>query len=281
MMAMFSQHFEILQRSILSRACHRDIGQMCQCGSKEALYRCAGMEKCFDPRLRCQACILKDHILHPLHRIEIWNGNHFMGTSLQHLGFLLHLGHHGDRCPNLSSTTRPRIIVVGHTNGFHKISVHFCHCEGAASEAIQLMDQELFPATITQPESMFSFSLLENYHAHSLTSKKSMYDYHAALVNLTSAAFPQEVPVRFLIILIFIKYEPTNENLQNRYGELLRVIRVWSHLSMVRRSGQAHGIDTIITTRRPLSLAIRCPACPEVGVNVDREKMEMASEEEA
>jgi hypothetical protein len=82
------------------------------------------------------------------------------------------------------------------------------------------------------------------------------------------------------LILIFIKYEP-NENLQNRYGELLRVIRVWSHLAMVRRSGQAHGIDTIITTRRPLSLAIRCPACPEVGVNVDRETMEMASEEEA
>jgi hypothetical protein len=50
---------------------------------------------------------------------------------------------------------------------------------------------------------------------------------------------------------------------------------------MVRRSGQAHGIDTIITTRRPLSLATRCPACPEVGVNVDQETMEMASEEEA
>ena len=49
---------------------------------------------------------------------------------------------------------------------------------------------------------------------------------------------------------------------------------------MVRQSGQAHGIDTIITTRRPLSLTIRCPACPEVGENVDREKMEMASEEE-
>lgn len=127
-----------------------------------------------------------------------------MGTSLQHLGFLLHLGHHGDRCPNLSSTTtRPQIIVVGHTNGFHKISVHFCHCEGAASEAIQLMEQKFFPATMTQPESMFSFGLLENYHAHSLISKKSMYDYHAALVNLTNAAFPQEVPVRFFNINIY------------------------------------------------------------------------------
>jgi hypothetical protein len=82
------------------------------------------------------------------------------------------------------------------------------------------------------------------------------------------------------LISIFIKYEP-NENLQNRYGELLQVIRVWSHLAIVRRSGQAHGIDTIITTRCPLSLAIRCPACPEVGINVDREMMEMASEEEA
>lgn len=77
------------------------------------------------------------------------------------------------------------------------------HCKGAASEAIQLMDQEFFLATMTQPESMFPFGLLENYHAHSLTSKKSMYNYHAALVNLTNAAFPQEVPVCFFNINIY------------------------------------------------------------------------------
>jgi hypothetical protein len=60
-----------------------------------------------------------------------------------------------------------------------------------------------------------------------------------------------------------------------------RTFRVWIHLSGLRRRGQAHNIDNIIKGRRKRSLAIPCPACPEVHVNVDLEAIEQAKEDEA
>jgi hypothetical protein len=52
-------------------------------------------------------------------------------------------------------------------------------------------------------------------------------------------------------------------------------------LAVRRRSGQEHGIDDELPGRRPCSLAVRCPACPEIGINVDKETIEIASESEA
>lgn len=60
-----------------------------------------------------------------------------------------------------------------------------------------------------------------------------------------------------------------------------RVFRVWIHLATLRRRGQVHNIDDIMKGRRKDSLAIRCPACPEVHVNVDAETITQAQESEA
>lgn len=195
MMAKFSEHLDDLQASILHNAHHRGLGNPCACSSTEAIFRCAGAEKCGDPPLQCKSCIVQAHRFLPFHRIEAWSGAHFLISSLQALDYVLHLGHHGERCPNLSTNTRPRPMTAVHTNGFHKFGVQFCHCEGAASQAIQLSNQGYFPGTMTQPETIYSFGVLENFHAHTLSSKKSLYDYHDALVKMTSAAFPQDVPV--------------------------------------------------------------------------------------
>jgi hypothetical protein len=62
---------------------------------------------------------------------------------------------------------------------------------------------------------------------------------------------------------------------QDRYDEMGRVFRVWIHLSTLRRRGQAHGFHKVI----PLlgdSLAISCPACPQVHFNVDLETITKA-----
>jgi len=67
---------------------------------------------------------------------------------------------------------------------------------------------------------------------------------------------------------------------QNRYAEFSTVVRVWVHLAAVRRSGQAHDIDTVITHLRSGSLAIRCPACPQIGINVTKETIELATDDE-
>jgi hypothetical protein len=47
------------------------------------------------------------------------------------------------------------------------------------------------------PQTAFSFAVLDNFHQLTLSSKKSMYDYHDALVKLTDPVFPQDVPVRW------------------------------------------------------------------------------------
>lgn len=47
----------------------------------------------------------------------------------------------------------------------------------------------------------------------------------------------------------------------------MAVIRIWHHLAERRRSGQEHGIDKEVPHRRRHSLAVRCPACPEIGFN--------------
>jgi len=60
-----------------------------------------------------------------------------------------------------------------------------------------------------------------------------------------------------------------------------RVFRVWAHLSTLRRRGQAHGVDDILQGRRKNLLVIRCPACPEIHINVDLETIEQAQETEA
>lgn len=68
----------------------------------------------------------------------------------------------------------------------------------------------------------------------------------------------------------------TDTSEQDRYKELMAIMRVWRHLAERRRSGQEHGIDSEVPHRRPNSLAIRCPACPEIGFNVTPEEVKSA-----
>ena len=44
--------------------------------------------------------------------------------------------------------------------------------------------------------------------------------------------------------------------------------------------GQFHSIDNILTHRQAQFLAVHCPACPEVGFNVAKEKIDTAKENE-
>jgi hypothetical protein len=55
------------------------------------------------------------------------------------------------------------------------------------------------------------------------------------------------------------------------------VSRIWQYLALLQRSGQAHGIDQFLPHQRKNSLAVRCPACPEIGFNVDKETIDNAS----
>nr|GAT45487.1 predicted protein [Mycena chlorophos] len=86
---------------------------------------------------------------------------------------------------------------------------------------------------------------------HAVTSKKSAYDYVKALVKLTNNSNPNSVP--------------------DRYKEFILACRVWRFLALQRRTGQALSFQIdhhYLNIRRPGSMAVRCPACPEVSVNI-------------
>lgn len=197
MMNEFSGVLDSLQDAILSLEWEQSLRQMvCECGGSEALYRCSGIDKCFFPRLRCKDCIIMDHTSLPFHRIQKWTSDHFSHCSLESLGFTLQLGHQGAPCPSSTQDGgASRELTIVHLNGYHTLPVYFCHCFDAEAEYIQLVQASLFPATITQPETAFTFGLLDEYDQHVLSSKKPSYDYHDALVKLTNPVAPQNVPV--------------------------------------------------------------------------------------
>ena len=193
MMDTFSAHLETLQSIILSQQYHEDVGKACRCGATTAPYRC---EECFDPPMLCQTCIVSAHVHAPFHHIGEWAGTHFNRTSLFALGATLCLGHHGNQCRH--RTPEPgRTTVIVHTNGIHQVRIEYCRCElvSEASDALQLAEAQLFPATMQRPETAFTFAVLDDFHLHSLTSKKPAMDYVNALRKHTNPVFPQKVPV--------------------------------------------------------------------------------------
>lgn len=203
MMEMFAAHFDELQAGILETNYSPFTETPCACGSGEKrLYRC---EECFLCPTLCRQCIAATHIQHPFHHIQLWTGNYFSRSSLSVVGFSLPLGHNGHPCPNRASGLG-RMTTVVHTNGIHKLRVEYCYCTAGRSDALQLVDARLFPATMERPETVFTFTVLKNLHLHGLTSKKSTYDYFNALKRLTDNAFPQNVPVRIFIFHNFIPF---------------------------------------------------------------------------
>jgi len=196
-MSNFTNELDDLQDSILLKSYHSNVGGMCSCGRSTALFRCAGQEYCFQGHLYCQSCIVQVHAPSlPFHRIERWTGTHFTSTSLQALGYILHLGHNGKHCPNVDHRkAHPRPMTIVHTNGSHQMLVQFCHCFQAPSDTIQLSNAQLFPATMDHPQTAFSFAVLDHFHQLTLSSKISLFDYYDSLTKLAEPAFPQDVPV--------------------------------------------------------------------------------------
>lgn len=55
------------------------------------------------------------------------------------------------------------------------------------------------------------------------------------------------------------------------YDNFRRVTRLWRAITIEYRSGQAHGIDSLIPTQPKGNLIVYCGACPEPGFNSEKE----------
>ncbi|KAI9450364.1 hypothetical protein BJY52DRAFT_1125994 [Lactarius psammicola] len=88
-------------------------------------------------------------------------------------------------------------------SGVFEMEVLFCACSDAYSKDEQLLRVALFPSTFKQIENIFTFAVLDNFLTDNLECKTTAQQYYSKLQSMTSAMFPDHVPVRQAITSTF------------------------------------------------------------------------------
>jgi hypothetical protein len=171
-----------------------DEGKCGSCGTRvEHAFRC---RDCFCRKVLCQSCCLEDHRRHPFHSIEEWNGVSFTQTTLFDQGFIFHVGHGGDCCTTTGEDDAEGTnMVIVDRGGVHKHRVQWCTCQNSPEKHIMLLQMGLYPATITNPQTAFTFQALDYFHIDSMECRTSASNFYSKLRRLTNYTFPQKVPV--------------------------------------------------------------------------------------
>jgi CxC2 like cysteine cluster associated with KDZ transposases len=199
-----------IQARILATFSHPHLGRPCACGVA-ASYRCV---ECFNAPLWCRVCIVREHRYNPFHHIERWDGQMFVRDTLTmqrpfdktkfpvedvsnlHLLMQTHLAE--GSCPHRRPLD-PEIaeFTIADQNGFHTRWLEFCQCLRPQDHKRwqQLLGVRLFPASFEQPQTAFTFTVMKQFHVHSLASKNSAYDYVKALCQLSNNSAPETVTV--------------------------------------------------------------------------------------
>jgi CxC2 like cysteine cluster associated with KDZ transposases/Kyakuja-Dileera-Zisupton transposase len=228
------------------------IHQECSCGKKGAICttRC---RDCFFYPPTCDGCFVEAHRRSPTHWAYKWQaaGGFFRKTDISSLDTdpFIQLGHNGNPCQSVYEDHFQHSFIIVDTNGVHSTRLRFCACHGCPSPTDQLLQARLFPATFEEPQTAFTFSVLKSYEAHHLESAESAYSFIMALRHLTDPLF--------------------YENVANPYDQFRNVYKMWRLAKTEQRLGHQHGIDDVLPSRPPGSLLVRCPTCPELGVNTE------------
>ena len=182
------------------------------CQSKQGLLRC---NDCFSRRVLCHDCCLVVHQESPYHHIEKWTGSFFQATSLSEEGFTLHLCHNGVSCPvpqpdtttqgtkaetqGTQQANNKKSLVVVDVSGVHQLQISWCRCKDTPAADIQLLRNDLFPASISNPSTAFTFRLLNHFYIDSVECKTSAMSFFSKLRRLTNDSDPDSVPVCLLV----------------------------------------------------------------------------------
>ena len=70
-----------------------------------------------------------------------------------------------------------RWMTLVHVNGVFEHYVKFCKCNNASSEHEQLFIHRLFPSTFDQPQTAFTFDVLEYFGINSMECKTSAQSF--------------------------------------------------------------------------------------------------------
>ncbi|KAF8995213.1 hypothetical protein BDZ89DRAFT_971867 [Hymenopellis radicata] len=222
-----------------------DLCPQCSEDPSPATYRCIENE-CMQTGLVCRSCCYTLHVNQPLHWIEKWNGTFFEPCTLKALNLPIQLGHTaGERCPFRHQSTSS--FTVLHTNGIHSVNLYFCGCTSAPAPYIQLLRASWWPSTPLQPHTASTFTLLRLFHNLNSLGKLPAWDIWKALETMSEHRSHAPVPYRYKV--------------------LLRCIRQWRHIKLLKRAGRGHAISGVSGTSLG-ELAVACPACPHPDKNL-------------
>lgn len=177
-----------------SRACN-------ECGGESGE---VGQYRCFDchlPPILCKPCLFKQHVHSPFHFVNEWDPKRrfWRRRPLTELGYILALGHEGQRCPRAHRANgRPMCIVSQH--GVHKVPVLFCACLDSktgevALDSTQLLRDGFWPSTWGRPETAFTVNLLSDFDLLSNQANVNGYDFFQYLRKKTNHVKSHEVLV--------------------------------------------------------------------------------------
>jgi CxC2 like cysteine cluster associated with KDZ transposases len=88
-----------------------------------------------------------------------------------------------------------QLIIVVDISGIHHIGIEFCRCPTALPRDTQLISLGLFPATFDNPQTVFSFRVLDDFLLDNLECKTTALNYYSKLRRVTNSSFPHLVPV--------------------------------------------------------------------------------------
>ncbi|KAG1861514.1 hypothetical protein DFJ58DRAFT_839661 [Suillus subalutaceus] len=159
--------------------------------------------------------------------ISQWTGSFFEESCLVKTGLVIWLGHYGNPCPWDDDLGEMGFFADGGPEDTHD------------SDTDSEWDEEP-----TEPKTAFTFDALRDFLLDNLECGTSVMNYYSKLRRMTTSVFPHLVP--------------------DRYRELMRVVRQWWKLNLMRWNGFGHQ-DKQAT---PSNLALLCPACPQPGINV-------------
>jgi hypothetical protein len=241
---------EVYLHNILASETIRDQGEGCvQCmDAMGNLYQCRDCVHCWS---YCRWCILENHHSLPTHRFREWTGRCFRNISSEDIEYVFHLGHGGEPC-DLGNN---RKLHLGDTNGFHTLTVRYCRHPGRGSHSKQLLQARIFPCSERDPQSAFTFDVMRLFQLLATEAKLSTQRFYNVLVYRTNPTFPSRVP--------------------DRYREFLRTSRQWQLLQSLKRSGKTFIAGNTVQAG---DMAIRCPACPRVGVNFEHNDIQPGEE---
>jgi hypothetical protein len=87
------------------------------------------------------------------------------------------------------------LLTMVHQSGVFDMEVLFCICPNAGSRDEQLLHAGLFPSSLKQIETVFTFAVLDDFLLDNLECKTTAQQYYSKLQHITNQMFPDRVPV--------------------------------------------------------------------------------------